>query len=147
NFFRNKNVSQKSSTSWRRIVGLTNGSPTKEALLAPQGAVRSQTRSPRMKSKPSHSRSVWQRGLLLATVLASFGLIGMMTGTWPGTADAQPERYVDPVNGDDTANDCSDEANPCQTIAHAITQASDPDTIILAAGTYNEADLLIDGID
>ena len=41
-------------------------------------------------------------------------------------------------------NDCSNPGNPCATIAHAVSQASDGDTLDLAEGIYLEPGLVID---
>lgn len=48
-------------------------------------------------------------------------------------------RYVAP-GGDDTGNDCSDEADPCATISYAIGWADAGGTIEIADGTYTEPD-------
>ena len=52
-------------------------------------------------------------------------------------------RYV-ATTGSDAGNDCTDEMNPCLTIAYAVSQANDSDIIDLAAGIYNEPGLVID---
>ncbi len=52
-------------------------------------------------------------------------------------------RYVDPT-GNDTANDCTNPAFPCATIAHAVSEADAGDTLDIAAGTYNEPGLVIE---
>jgi hypothetical protein len=48
------------------------------------------------------------------------------------------ERWV-AASGSDIANDCAVQATPCATIAHAVGQASDGDTIEIGPGTYDEA--------
>jgi hypothetical protein len=60
---------------------------------------------------------------VFATALMAFG------------ANAQQSLYLAPA-GDDTANDCLDPLNPCATITHAVSQAIDGDTIVLALGNY-----------
>jgi predicted outer membrane repeat protein len=52
-------------------------------------------------------------------------------------------RYVDPT-GSDLGNDCQKPVIPCQTIAHAIEQASAGDGIWLSAGTFPESGLVVD---
>lgn len=52
-------------------------------------------------------------------------------------------RFVDPA-GDDTANDCLDEMSPCQTIAHAMSEAQAGDSIILSDDTFHENLLFVD---
>ena len=53
-------------------------------------------------------------------------------------------RYV-ATNGSDTGNDCTNAANRCATLAHAVSQANAGDTIDMAAGTYTlSMSLLID---
>jgi len=46
-----------------------------------------------------------------------------------------PDRYV-ATTGTDAANDCSNSAAPCQTIAHAIVVADPYDNVHIAAGNY-----------
>jgi Chlamydia polymorphic membrane protein (Chlamydia_PMP) repeat len=52
------------------------------------------------------------------------------------------DRYV-ATGGNDALNDCSGSASPCATIAHAVDESTDGDTVHLAAGTYNEANIEI----
>lgn len=52
-------------------------------------------------------------------------------------------RYVAPA-GSDTDNDCQDSGMPCATIAHAVDEANDGDTLSVAAGVYVEPGLVID---
>ena len=48
------------------------------------------------------------------------------------------------TTGNDAGNNCTVEANPCATIAHAVSQTNNGDTLEVASGTYNEPGLLID---
>lgn len=48
------------------------------------------------------------------------------------------------TTGNNTGNDCTDPANPCATLTHAVSQAKDGDIINLAAGTYHTPGILID---
>lgn len=48
-----------------------------------------------------------------------------------------PDRYV-ATTGSDSANDCSNSAAPCLTIAHAIVVADPYDNVHIAAGSYAE---------
>ncbi len=52
-------------------------------------------------------------------------------------------RYV-ALTGTDSGNGCTNPATPCATIAYAVSQANNGDTISVAAGSYNEPGLLID---
>ena len=45
--------------------------------------------------------------------------------------------YVDGVSGSDTG-DCTNPADPCATIGYAVDQATDGDSVLIAAGTYTE---------
>ena len=63
-----------------------------------------------------------------------------------GPPDSPPNivtRYVAPA-GNDAGNDCTNPAAPCATLAHAVAQANDGDTIDMAAGTYTEPGVLIE---
>ena len=51
-------------------------------------------------------------------------------------------RYVS-TTGSDAGNDCTNPANPCATIGHAINRANDEDTIDVAVGTYVEPGLVV----
>ena len=66
----------------------------------------------------------------------------VMTVVVVGTAQAA-DRFVSTA-GSDTANDCLVSTAPCQSLAYAITQAASGDTIMLAAGTYQEGQITID---
>jgi predicted outer membrane repeat protein len=80
----------------------------------------------------------------LGRVLVAALLILVAADLLSGVArtSAQPDRYV-ATTGTDAANDCTNPLNPCATIEHAISQASDPDTIVIAAGTYTENELQV----
>lgn len=54
------------------------------------------------------------------------------------TAPARADRFVDDDNSSDDANDCTNQASPCATIAHALDEASAGESIHIAAGTYTE---------
>ncbi len=46
-------------------------------------------------------------------------------------------RFVD-TGGSDTSNDCLDPMDPCETIAHAVSEADSGDTLSIEEGTYAE---------
>lgn len=71
--------------------------------------------------------------------LLSAGLRVLVTPDPPPTVT----RYVAPM-GSDACNACTDASEPCATLAHAVSQANNGDTLDLAAGTYNETGLLIE---
>lgn len=52
------------------------------------------------------------------------------------------DRFV-ATTGSNTANDCSNVASPCLTLAYAVTQAIAGDLIEVAAGTYTETAYII----
>ena len=83
-------------------------------------------------------------------LLGDFALVGAFwdedNGNQSGSAytySLGAIRYVAPT-GNDTGNDCLDPLTPCATLAHAVVQANNGDTIELAAGTYTEPGLLIE---
>ena len=70
-------------------------------------------------------------------------LVATATDTDGNTSEFSPSvvtgpvtRYVDAESGSDTSNDCSTMGSPCQTLAHAVSQAYPGDTLSLAGGTY-----------
>ncbi len=79
-------------------------------------------------------------------LVALVAMMALATFAWTQTATAAPvTRYVATDGNDDGgANDCTNQAAPCATIAHALTQAVSGDTVEIAAGTYTEGNLLID---
>ena len=90
------------------------------------------------------ARSVRPVGVLAALLLL------LVVPAASSRAQATPAfRYVS-VSGSDTlsgsSNDCTDPANPCGTIGHAIAVANGGDTILIAALTrqYQEQGLTID---
>ena len=75
------------------------------------------------------------RVTILALFLAIFGL----------SSASATDRFVDPAGSDAGPNDCTLIGSPCATIAHALTQALQGDTIVLFAGkTFPEGNLVID---
>jgi nitrous oxidase accessory protein NosD len=64
----------------------------------------------------------------------------LLAGAVPAAAAAQT-RYVATTGSDgtDPVNDCTVQAQPCRTIAHAVGEAAAGDTVSVAAGTYPEA--------
>jgi hypothetical protein len=79
---------------------------------------------------------------LFVTMVFVFALTFLITSSSLSNAQAKPliypngaTRYVS-TNGNDTADDCTDNATPCRTIQHAIDIAQDGDEIRVAAGIY-----------
>jgi Collagen triple helix repeat (20 copies)/Right handed beta helix region len=68
---------------------------------------------------------------------ALIGLVAMLVLA-VGVAQAATIRYVAPT-GEDAGNDCATQATPCQTIAHAVAEATAGDTVKVAAGSYEES--------
>jgi hypothetical protein len=81
----------------------------------------------------------WAAQLALTTGLTLLLVAALLwAGPGPSPARADPGTlYVSGATGDDTG-DCRDPAAPCQTIGHAISQAVDGDTILIAGGQYAE---------
>jgi hypothetical protein len=71
--------------------------------------------------------------------------VGLAATTWAIFAEqnvnpffATSKLYVDWETGKDDDNYCTDSADPCKTIGHALDQAEDGDTILVAEGIYTE---------
>lgn len=69
------------------------------------------------------------------TSTVDVGVSDASDGDFTIDAPGSVTRYVAPT-GSDTDNDCTDPLNPCATLAHAVSEADDGDTIDLAPGTY-----------
>ena len=79
--------------------------------------------------------------LIRATSSFSVGIFAVVTDTTianPTTGD----RFV-ATSGDNTDNNCTQQDHPCATIGYALNQAAWGDTIFVAQGTYDEADIYI----
>ena len=87
-------------------------------------------------------------------LLCVFGVVPSASAQYMGgsgdgydSASSEPlgstTRYVAPT-GSNAFNNCTDQAHPCATIAHAVSHANDGDTLNLAGGTYNEPGLTIE---
>ena len=84
----------------------------------------------------------WLRAVRLGLVMA-LGTVFLVAWMWglrgAASVHADPAtRYVDGATGSDTTNNCTDHASPCATIGHALSQAADGDTILVAQGTYTD---------
>lgn len=71
----------------------------------------------------------------IGIALAAVGLLWLLLS--PATIHAATTLYVDP-NGHNTNNPCFNQSAPCKTIKHALSVATDGDTIHLAVGTYKQ---------
>ncbi|HJQ42248.1 MAG TPA: right-handed parallel beta-helix repeat-containing protein [Jatrophihabitantaceae bacterium] len=75
-------------------------------------------------------------GTLVAALVATAGAF-TLNATMASAAGTT--RYV-ATTGNDSENDCTDQANPCRTIVHAVEdEAQAGDTVSIAAGTYPES--------
>ncbi len=87
-----------------------------------------------MNAIPTFRRTLLAAGSLLAAlVFAALWLLG--SSITPTQAGSHLLLYVAPT-GNDAGNDCSDSANPCATLQHAIDQSQPGSEILLASGTY-----------
>lgn len=86
-----------------------------------------------------HGRPALQRRLLCALALAAAGVL-VLALVWLSaapTAQADPGfRYV-ATTGTDGGNNCTNPADPCRTIQHAIDVSSPADEIRVAGGNYS----------
>jgi hypothetical protein len=92
-----------------------------------------------MKMLTELNRRRWAVRLVLVAGLALPILAVLPRGLQGVTpARAHPGTlYVDKATGSDDS-DCSNPATPCATISYAVGQATDGDTVLIAAGTYTE---------
>lgn len=72
-------------------------------------------------------------GAVEQTLYAGFNGLWAYTRLAPKTGD----RYV-ATTGSDALNACTDPAAPCATVQHAIDVANPSETVLVAAGTYQE---------
>jgi hypothetical protein len=88
---------------------------------------------------PTVTRSPGGRGriprlaLLGLAVGSLVGGVGILSGS--AVSGASGNLYVSPY-GSDTANSCTNSADPCQTLLHAYSVSSAGNTINVAPGTY-----------
>src|SRR5581483_8757643 len=76
-----------------------------------------------------------------AVVLAGAGTLGGIAATAIPAAAIGANRYV-ATTGSDSANDCTNSASHCLTIAHAVSVAGSGDVIDVAAGEYDITDTI-----
>lgn len=79
--------------------------------------------------------------LAVALVLLAAGRLEQTAPLAAAPLAAAPLTTWHVAPGGDDANDCLSLPNACATISAAIDKASDDDTIVIAAGTYNEHDI------
>jgi hypothetical protein len=86
---------------------------------------------------PTSPRLLHKLGHLSALALGVGSLVGGFTVlAGVGPAGAVPTNLYVAPSGSDTANSCTSQATPCQTLKHAYAVSSSGQTINLAAGTY-----------
>ncbi|MBN9619366.1 MAG: hypothetical protein J0H43_06490, partial [Actinobacteria bacterium] len=85
---------------------------------------------------------VVQRAGIGVLALLTIGGAGMFVAGPATATPAAQTRYVT-TNGndgnDEVTNDCTQQAQPCKTIQHAVNEAAPGDIVSIAAGTYTEA--------
>src|SRR5262245_49718738 len=92
-------------------------------------------------SRTGHSTAMAHDGLgWQHSMLCALGATALIALAWAGPtwACSGPAEYVSPT-GSDAANDCTNAATPCATIAHAVAVACAGSTINVRPGTYNES--------
>ncbi len=77
----------------------------------------------------------WRRLAAVAAAAALTAGLAVSLAATPAAANGASTRYV-AATGSDTG-DCTTQLAPCLTIQYAIGQASDGDTVSVAAGAYN----------
>jgi hypothetical protein len=92
-----------------------------------------------MENLTKSNRRIWPERLSLTIGLALLFTLALLWGLrGVTTARADPgTRYVDGATGSDDP-DCSNPADPCETIGYALSQAGNGDEIRVAEGTYTE---------
>jgi predicted GH43/DUF377 family glycosyl hydrolase len=92
------------------------------------------------------TRKFFQLLCALIALAVGLGLVAPMVtsahanGAFPGQVASGPAsvtHYV-AVTGDDTSNDCTDQANPCASVGAAVGAATSNDTILVGGGVYTE---------
>lgn len=81
---------------------------------------------------------------LIALILLTTQFPGLSGAAWAAEPDrTQATLYVNAAAGNDAFN-CLSPANPCKTLAGAVSKSSNGDTIIMAAGVYPTQDVQLD---
>ena len=75
----------------------------------------------------------------IQTLASIFILVGLLFIIPARPAGAIVDNRYVATNGNDTGNDCTNEATPCKTIIYAVGQATSGAIINIAAGTYKES--------
>ncbi len=82
--------------------------------------------------------------ILIALILSTVQFPGRTGAAWTAAPDqTQSTLYVNAATGNDAFN-CLSPANPCKTLAGAVSKSSNGDTIAMSAGVYPTQDVQLD---
>ena len=137
-------LTEENTASWGEVVPADGFS-----LEIPSGS----TRAVQVRITVAPNAAAGIRNLVKIQATSSFTNVvsAIVTDTITARATAGT-RYVSPTPGPDTPpeeeNNCTQSATPCQSVEHAVGQASFGDAILIQAGTYEESTIALnDSLD